>query len=51
MNQVVTAMADEVNAARRDGTLAIVPKIGIVTGATAAQRATPVRSNTFYGRK
>ena len=51
VNQVVTAMAEEVNAARRDLTLAHLPKIGIVTGATAAQRATPVRSNTFYGRK
>jgi hypothetical protein len=51
VNQVVTAMAEEVNAARRGRTLAVAPKTGIVTGATAAQRATAVRSNTFYGRK
>lgn len=51
VNQVVAAMAEEVNAARRDRTLAVVPKIGIVTGATTAQRAMPVRSNTFYGRE
>lgn len=51
MNQVIKAMTEEVNLARRDQTLAVAPKIGIVTGATTTQRVTPVRSNTFYGRK
>jgi hypothetical protein len=51
VNQVVTAMAEEVGAARRERALAVAPKIGIVIGATAAQRPTPVRSNTFYGGK
>lgn len=51
VKQVVTAMAEEVNAARRDRTLAVAPKIGIVTGVTTSQRATSVRTNTFFGRK
>lgn len=51
VNQVVTAMAKEVNAARRDRTLAVAPSIGIVTGATATPRMTQVCSNTFYGKK
>jgi hypothetical protein len=49
VRQVVNAMAEEVNIARRNHTLAVAPVVGIVTSATAP-RATPVRSNTFYGR-
>lgn len=50
VRQMVKAMAEEVNVARSDRTLAVAPKIGVVTGTTVAQRVTPVRSNTFYGR-
>jgi len=51
VNQVVAAMAEEVNTARQHRMLSVAPQIGIVTGASAVPRATPVRSNTFYGRK
>lgn len=51
VDQVVTAMAEEVNSARQHGMLSVAPKIGIVTGAFAVPQAAPVRSNTFYGRK
>ncbi|WP_234729626.1 nucleotidyltransferase domain-containing protein [Acidocella facilis] len=51
VNQVVAAMAEEINMARQHRMLSVAPKIGIVTGASAVPRATPVRSNTFYGRK
>jgi len=50
LTQVITAMAEEVNTARQNQTLAVAPKIGILAGALAAQRATPVQSNTFFGR-
>ena len=51
VNQVVAAMAEEVNAARQNRMLSVAPKIGIVTGASSVQHLTPVRSNTFYGRR
>jgi Second Messenger Oligonucleotide or Dinucleotide Synthetase domain len=51
VKQVITAMTDEVNEGRKDRTLAVIPRVGIVTGGSIPQRATSVRSNTFFGRK
>jgi hypothetical protein len=52
VRQMVDAMAEEVNAGRRNQTLAVAPIIGIVTGiAIAPPRAASVRSNTFFGRR
>jgi hypothetical protein len=50
VKQVVEAMAEEVNIGRRNHTLAVAPVVGIVTS-TTAPKATPVRSNTFFGRR
>ena len=48
-NKVASDMADEVNAARRGGSLFIAPSVGLVTGPATTARATPVRTNTFFG--
>ena len=46
---VVDTITGEINASRKSNTLGLAPKIGLVTGAVAAN-VTPVRANTFYGR-
>jgi hypothetical protein len=51
VQQVISAMAEEVNVGRKNKTLAVLPRVGIVTGGSISQRATSVRSNTFFGRK
>ncbi|WP_297494687.1 nucleotidyltransferase [Acidocella sp.] len=51
ITQVIAAMAEEVNAGRKDQTVAVMPLVGVVTGRSVPQRATSVRSNTFFGRK
>jgi hypothetical protein len=51
VNQVVNGMVEEVNEARRANSLAFASGLGITTGAAATLRATPVRANTFYGRR
>jgi hypothetical protein len=43
------AMARTVSNARSLEKLSVAPAVGLVTG-TAPARATPVRSNTFFGR-
>ena len=49
--EVMQEMFDDVAAARRSRTLAFAPGIGLTTTATPANRATPVRTNTFYGAR
>ena len=51
VDQVSAAMADEVNSGRRNGTLGIIPNVGIATGVSAFPRAASVRPNTFFGRE
>jgi len=46
---VVDAITNDISASRRAGTLAVAPRVGLVTGVAAAT-ATPVRANTFFGR-
>uniref|UniRef100_Q07NQ2 Nucleotidyltransferase n=1 Tax=Rhodopseudomonas palustris (strain BisA53) TaxID=316055 RepID=Q07NQ2_RHOP5 len=45
----IALLTEEVASARSNGALKVIPKVGLGTAAVAT--ATPVRSNTFFGRK
>jgi hypothetical protein len=46
-SEVLDDLFGRVSAARRSGSLALAPQVGLTIASTA--RATPVRANTFYG--
>jgi hypothetical protein len=46
--KAMAAMTGKVNDSRRAGMLAVAPRVGLCTAATAAV-STPVRANTFFG--
>ncbi|MCJ2130988.1 nucleotidyltransferase [Methylobacterium sp. E-045] len=50
VGKVFAAMEAGLAAARRSGSLHVAAGIGLTTGVTPLLAATPVRSNTFYGR-
>lgn len=47
--EVIQEMLDSMSAARTARTLAFAPAIGLTSAAVPVARATPVRSNTFFG--
>lgn len=44
----IESITNGISKARRDGTLRVIPKVGLTSGTVAA--ATVVRANTFFGR-